>query len=146
MANQGIIFADKGWITPALTLQYSRLAVILLAYKKLRCGRALFAWTWSPITPISPHIWRWKPGREGEMVREVRRRWGRKWVRGEIIALLQHETVWPTVTFRNMVTINNTCQVCYKTQLIIDTKAMSKSSPWERCEQSGFSTNCTGHL
>lgn len=74
MANQGIIFADKGRITPELTLQYSRPAVILLAYKKLRCGRALFAWTWSPITPISPHFWRWKTGREGEMGREVRRR------------------------------------------------------------------------
>lgn len=74
MANQGVISADKGWITQELTLQYSQPAVILLAYKKLRRGRALFAWTWSPIIPISPHFWRWKPGEEGEMRSEVRRR------------------------------------------------------------------------
>lgn len=34
MANHGVISADNGWITPALTLQHRQPAVILLAYKK----------------------------------------------------------------------------------------------------------------
>lgn len=68
----GWVSADKGWITQELTPQYSQPAVILLAYKKLRCGRALFARTWSPIIPISPRFRRWEPtlaGRGSEVER-----------------------------------------------------------------------------
>lgn len=88
----GWISADKGWITQELTPQYSQPAVILLAHKKLRCGGVLlFAWTWSPVIPISPHFWRWEPtlaGR-GETGREAE--WGgEEIVRGEIVALLHH--------------------------------------------------------
>lgn len=61
MANHGVISADKGWETLELTLQHRQPAVILLAYKKLRCGRTLFARTWFPIIPISPHFWGYEP-------------------------------------------------------------------------------------
>ncbi len=89
----GWISADKGWITQELTPQYSQPAVILLAYKKLRCGRAFVCLDMvSRHTNITSFLEVGaNAGRErGETGREVEQGGG-KIVREDIVTLLQHE-------------------------------------------------------